>query len=132
MALRIELKPNERIIIGRIALTNGPSRTSFTVEGRAPILRCKDIITPEQADTACKQLYLLVERVYLEEIPFEAALDRFHALAEQIVAAAPSTKRFLEVMTACFAQESHYRALKIGRKLIEYEASLIKMSSEAA
>lgn len=131
MALRIELKPNERIIIGRVALTNGPTRTTFVVDGRAPILRCKDVITPEQADTVCKKLYLVIERVYLEELSFEEAAPVFQALAGEIVGAAPSTKRFLEAIAERFVTQNLYGALKICRKLIAYESSIIAHAQAA-
>ncbi|WP_349370856.1 flagellar biosynthesis repressor FlbT [Salinarimonas sp.] len=132
MALRIELKPHERIIIGKVALTNGPTRTTFVVDGRAPILRCKDVITPEEADTVCKKLYVLIERVYLEEISFEEAAPHFHALAAEIVGAAPSTKRFLAAIAERFVAENLYAALKLCRKLIAYERSVIAHAQQAA
>ena len=131
MALRIELKPHERIIIGKVALTNGPTRTTFVVDGRAPILRCKDVITPEQADTVCKKLYLVIERVYLEEITFEEAAPAFNALAAEIVGAAPSTKRFLAAIAERFVAQNLYGALKICRKLIAYEGSIIAHAQAA-
>ncbi|MGJ3263066.1 MAG: flagellar biosynthesis repressor FlbT [Salinarimonas sp.] len=132
MALRIELKPHERIIIGKVALTNGPARTTFVVDGRAPILRCKDVITPEQADTVCKRLYLVIERVYLEELAFEEAAGSFRDIAAEILGAAPSTKRFLEAITERFVAGNCYGALKICRKLIAYEASIIAHAQKAA
>ena len=46
MALKVELKPNERIIIGNAVIRNGEQRTRFFIEGDAPILREKDILTP--------------------------------------------------------------------------------------
>lgn len=132
MGLRIELKPNERIIIGKVALTNGPTRTTFVVDGRAPILRCKDVITPAQADTVCKRLYLLIERVYLEELAFDEAAEPFRALAEEIVGAAPSTRRFLEAITERFVAGNCYGALKICSKLIAYETSVVAHAQKAA
>ena len=51
MALKVELKPHEKILIGECVITNGDQRTRFIVDGSAPILREKDIMTAEQADT---------------------------------------------------------------------------------
>ena len=45
MALKVELKPGERIIIGECTLTNCGQRTRFLIEGSTPILREKDILT---------------------------------------------------------------------------------------
>ena len=52
MALKVELKPNERIIIGNAVIRNGEQRTRFFIEGDAPILREKDILTPTTAEHA--------------------------------------------------------------------------------
>ena len=60
MALKIELKPGERIIIGECVVTNADQRTRLVVDGSAPILREKDIMTAERADTPAKRIYLAV------------------------------------------------------------------------
>ena len=43
MALKVELKPGERIIVGTAVLRNGDSRTRFYIDGDAPILRERDL-----------------------------------------------------------------------------------------
>ena len=46
MALKVELKPNERIIIGACVVTNTDQRARLLIDGdRIPILREKDILT---------------------------------------------------------------------------------------
>ncbi len=45
MALKVELKPGERIILGDCVVTNADQRTRLLIEGEAPILREKDIMT---------------------------------------------------------------------------------------
>ena len=52
MALKVELKPGERIILGECVVTNGDQRTRLLIEGDAPILREKDILTPEHCQHA--------------------------------------------------------------------------------
>jgi flagellar protein FlbT len=58
MALKVELKPGERILIGDSVITNGAQRTRFLIDGRSPVLRERDIITAEQANTPAKRIYL--------------------------------------------------------------------------
>ena len=68
--LRVELKPFERIVIGETVLINSGTRTSFLIDGDAPILREKDTVTPENANTPAKRLYLCVQTMYLKnDIP---------------------------------------------------------------
>ena len=48
MALKVELKPHEKIIVGSCVITNTDQRAKFLIEGdRLPVLREKDILTPE-------------------------------------------------------------------------------------
>ena len=70
MALKVELKPNERIIIGACVVTNTDQRARLLIDGdRIPILREKDILTPETADTPAKLVYLAVQLMYLSPDP---------------------------------------------------------------
>src|SRR5262249_20227384 len=67
MALRIELKPHERVIVGECVITNCGHKTAFLVDGRVPILREKDIVTAKTANTPVKRLYLCTQMMYLED-----------------------------------------------------------------
>ena len=70
MALKVELKPNERIIIGACVVTNTDQRARLLIDGdKIPILREKDILTPETADTPAKLIYLSVQLMYLSPDP---------------------------------------------------------------
>ena len=65
MALKVELKPHERIIIGACVITNTDQRARLLIDGdKIPILREKDILTPETADTPAKLIYLAVQLMY--------------------------------------------------------------------
>ena len=69
MALKVELKPNERIIIGQVVIRNDEQRTRFFIEGDAPILREKDILTAANADSPAKKIYLSIQLMYLAQDP---------------------------------------------------------------
>src|SRR6187402_3218313 len=66
MPLRVELKPFERIIIGETVIINSGTRTSFLIDGEAPILREKDTVTAETANTPVKRLYFCIQMMYLK------------------------------------------------------------------
>jgi len=125
MALRIELKPGERILIGESVLVNGEQRASFLIEGQAPILREKDILTPEQADTPAKRIYLAVQLMYTSR-DARAHYDVYFALVRDIVQAAPSTFPYVETINNRILTGDLYKALKEARNLIEYERELLQ------
>ena len=64
MALKVELKPGERILIGECVITNSDRRATFLIDGKMPILREKDIMTAEQADRPAKRIYLSILLMY--------------------------------------------------------------------
>ena len=67
MSLKVELKPGEKLIVGNCVITNSDQRTRLFIDGKAPILREKDILTPETADSPAKRIYLAVQLMYIDE-----------------------------------------------------------------
>lgn len=124
MALIIDLKPSERVIIGNALITNDENRTRLHIEGAAPILREKDIMREEEADTPCKKIYFTVQLMYLSSDP--ASLhDLFFRQIRDIQNAAPSTVTFFMVMNDHILKNNYYKALKEARNLIEHERELL-------
>ncbi|WP_153768400.1 flagellar biosynthesis repressor FlbT [Labrenzia sp. CE80] len=124
MALKVELKPGERIIIGDSIITNDNQRTRLFIEGQAPILREKDILTPATADTPAKRVYLAVQLMYLSS-EVDRIQDNYFTLVNDIVKAAPSTIPYVTRISNSIITGAFYKALKEARKLIEYERTLI-------
>jgi flagellar biosynthesis repressor protein FlbT len=131
MALKVELKPNERILIGEAAVTNCNHKTWLLIEGDAPILREKDILTPAHADSPAKRIYLAVLLMYTARDPSRHH-DIYFTLVREIVEAAPSTRRFIELIDNQILTGNLYKALKEARKLITYEQELLKHAKSRA
>src|SRR5688572_31085920 len=125
MALKVELKPGERIIVGECTLTNCGQRTRILIDGSTPILREKDIMTPTLADTPAKRIYLSVQLMYMSRDP-RAHHETYFALVREIVQAAPSTWVHVENINNQILTGNLYKALKEANKLIAYEAELFE------
>ncbi|MCC7345855.1 MAG: flagellar biosynthesis repressor FlbT [Variibacter sp.] len=125
MALKIELKPFERIIIGQSLITNSDVRARFVIDGNAPILREKDILTAETADTPMKRIYLCIQMMYLEDdIP--KYQDIYFEFIKDMIKAVPSFKKQIEVASNHILSGELYKALKDIRKLIAREAETLR------
>lgn len=131
MGLKVELKPGERLIIGECVVTNGDQRTRLLVEGQAPILREKDIMTPEQADTPAKRIYLVVQLMYTATDP-RMHHESYFALMRDLVQAAPSAWPYVEDVSNHIMCGEMYKALKSAKKLIEYERELLDHATRGA
>jgi flagellar protein FlbT len=124
MGLKVELKPGERIIIGDSVVTNDDQRTRLVIEGDAPILREKDIMTVEAADTPCKKIYLVVQLMYLSRDP-KTHHELYFTLMKETLTAAPSTGPYFDRINNQILTGNIYKALKETQALIEYEKELL-------
>jgi flagellar biosynthesis repressor protein FlbT len=126
VALKIELKPNERILLGDCVVTNAGSRTRLKIEGQVRILREKDIMTLGRADSLAKLVYLAVQFIYTAKNPKEHHALYFR-VADEFLKAAPSAEPFIESINNLILTGDPYKALKEARKLIAYEKEHLKM-----
>jgi len=124
MALKVELKPGERILMGECVVTNGDQRTRLLIDGAAPILREKDIMTVERANTPAKRVYLAVQLMYTGRDPRNHH-EIYFRLVGEILRAAPSCWSYVEAINNSILMGETYKALKEARKLIAYEQELL-------
>jgi flagellar protein FlbT len=125
MALKVELKPGERFILGESVITNDDQRTRLFIEGDAPILREKDILRLDDADTPCKKIYVMIQMMYLAADP-AVHHDLYFQIVKDVLEAAPSTGPYIENINNKILTGEMYKALKETRKLIEYERELLQ------
>jgi flagellar protein FlbT len=125
MALKISLKPNERMIIDGAVITNGGKKTEFIVENKVPILRQNNIMSEREADTPCKRLYLTVQLIYIDSAQRYAHKEIFTKQSAEIIGAAPSMNSKINQMIECMDNSNYYKALKIGIDLIKYETEVL-------
>jgi flagellar biosynthesis repressor protein FlbT len=131
MALKVELKPHERIIIGSCVITNTDQRTRLLIDGEnIPILREKDILTPETANTPSKLIYLAVQLMYISPDP-QANHGTYFNLLREVVTVMPSAWPIIEEINNHILSGDLYLALKEARKLIAYEAKLLDEAAAA-
>lgn len=125
MSLKVELKPGEKLIVGNCVITNSDQRTRLFIDGKSPILREKDILTFETADSPAKRIYLAVQLMYINDNVDRLTQDYF-ALINDIVTAAPSTTPIVDEINNEILTGALYKALKAAKKLIQYEQELLR------
>ncbi|MET3924869.1 flagellar biosynthesis repressor FlbT [Devosia sp. 2618] len=124
MALKVELKPGEKLLIGNCIITNSDQRTRLFVEGNAPVLREKDILTPETANTSAERVYLAVQMMYIED-DIEGTRETYFTLVNDLVQAAPSTTQIVDQINNEILTGSLYKALRVAKQLIQYEQEIL-------
>jgi len=124
MALKVTLKPRERFILGQSVITNGDHRSNLVIEGGQPILREKDILRPDDADTPCKRIYCMIQLMYLASDP-RAHHAVYLQLVQDVAVAAPSTRQTLQRINNLILTDAYYKALREAKQLIAYEGELL-------
>jgi flagellar protein FlbT len=120
MPLRVELKPFERIVIGDSVIINSGARTCFLIDGETPILRERDTVTAETANTPAKRLYLCVQTMYLKS-DVTRYRERYLGLIKELQDVIPNSRDLIGSVETFVATGSLYKALKEIRKLMKRE-----------
>jgi flagellar protein FlbT len=126
MALRISLKPNEKMILGGAVITNGSGfRCNLIIENKVPILREKDILSENEANSLCRQLYFVIQLMYIDAENMDAHQKNYWKLVKDLVKAAPSSMNLIDQINEEIVSGKYYQALKLAQRLIDYEQEAI-------
>lgn len=123
MPLKLSLKPGEKFVLNGAVMTNGDKRASLVLQNRACILREKDIMQPEQADTPARRIYFPIMMMYLDPDETEQYYNDFALRMTEFMGAI----RNKQALAACVEisrdvmSGGYYRALMLCKKLFEFE-----------
>src|SRR5580698_3952231 len=67
MPLKLSLKPHERFVLNGAVVQNGDRRGVLLLQNKASVLREKDIMQLEEANTPSRRIYFPVMMMYLEQ-----------------------------------------------------------------
>lgn len=132
MALKIKLKPHERLIIGGAVVANGDTKCDLIVENEVPVLREKDILREKDADTPCKRVYFVIQLMYVDSKDIVEKYNIYWSLVKDIVEVAPSTAKAFSEISSFIIEGKYYPALKLAKKLIEYEEEATKHAGKGS
>jgi len=132
MALKISLKSHERLIIGGAVITNGKTRCDLVVENNVTILREKDIMGVKEADSPCRRIYFVIQLMYVDGKNLIEHHKTYWELVKEMMDAAPSTRKLINEISGYVLHNRYYQALKLTRRLIDYEQEAISKVGKAA
>jgi flagellar biosynthesis repressor protein FlbT len=132
MPLKLSLKPGEKFVLNGAVVQNGDRRGVLILQNKASVLREKDIMQAEEANSPAKLIYFPVMMMYLDEAGAMRYYDEFVRRLSEFM----GVIRNPDVLADCVAISKHamakeyYKALMLCRKLIDYEeARLTHVSS---
>ena len=123
MPLKLSLKPGEKFVLNGAVVQNGDRRTSLILQNKASVLREKDIMQVDEANSPARRIYLPVMMMYLDE----AGVGRYYDDLVQRLSEFMSAVRNADILSDCVSiskyamTREYYKALMLCRRLIEYE-----------
>ena len=118
------------MIIGSAVITNGKLKSELFVENKVPILRQKDILSINEADTPCRRIYFAIQLMYMDEGQLAEHHQVYWQLVKDLLTATPSVLGLIDQISEHILSNRYYQALKLAGKLIEYEQEVLKRVSE--
>jgi len=132
MALKITLKPHEKMIIGGAVVTNGNNGCNLVIENNVPILRQKDIMNEKEASSPTRRIYFVIQLMYIDEKNLAPHHKTYWKLVQDFIQAAPATLPIINQMSNKILGGQYYHALKLARNLIDYEKEVITLVQKFA
>ena len=123
MPLKLSLKPGEKFVLNGAVVQNGDRRGVLVLQNKASVLREKDIMQAEEANTPARRIYFPVMMMYLDEAGAAEHFGEFAARLNEFMSAIgnPDTLADCVLASKHVLAREHYKALMVCRRLVEYE-----------
>lgn len=121
MPLRIRLATDERIIVNGAVIRNSDKRSILTIENKANVLRGKDIMFLDQADTLPKKVYYLVQNMLITPVAQDKDTSaRVTGLMAELFGRENAQGWVIEAMDH-FSNGDYYKTLVALKEIISLE-----------
>ncbi len=131
MALRLTLKPNEKIVINGCVVRNANRRQTLTIENQADVVRGVDLLDEADAATPVKEVYFFIQSALLRpEIRDDISPEIQARLGRLVPVFHDEIAGYLFEAANHVSAQNYYKAIRALRHVIDYEAELLRRVSE--
>ena len=131
MALKITLKPDERIIIGEAVISNGNKQAcSLLIENKVTVLRQKDILKENNANTIGQKIYFTIQLMYIDNTNIVEYHEIYWKLVNNIIQTVPEVLKFIDNISENILGGDYYQALKSAKQLVTYETEVLNYEQQ--
>ena len=132
MPLLIDFKSGDKLIINGSALENIGSNTKILVHNNSAILREKEVLLREDAQTPASRVYFELQGAYIMVAPEEReeCLKNFNVRLNEFIAACPNAMDIALKVRDHVEHDRIYKGLKEAQNLIKYESGVLHEFSE--
>lgn len=128
MPLLIDFKSGDKLIINGSVLENIGGNTKILVHNNSAILREKEVLASEDAQTPASRVYFELQNAYisLDQDERDGCLKRFDQRLNEFIAACPNALDIALKVRDHVANERIYKGLKETQNLIKYESRVLQ------
>ena len=123
MPLKLTLKPRERFVLNGGVLISGDRRSDLIVENQVSLLRERDVLKPDEADTPMKRIYFTIMMMYMDGGLEGDYYDQFSELMTDFMCAV-TTKGVVEKCHRILDdvhEQRFYTAMMMSKSLLPFE-----------
>jgi len=123
MALKLSLKPDEKLVINGAVIANGDRRSTLIVHNKASILREKDIMQEQDVVSPAKRIYFPIMLMYMDGGADNKYYDEFVLRMTEFMNAitTPTAIETCVRISRDVMDRNYYKALINCKKLIVFE-----------
>jgi flagellar protein FlbT len=131
--LKIRLRNGEKMVVNG-AVLRAASATTLWLESDAAILRGREVMRPEEANTPARRLYFACMMAYIDAEGRPAHQQQLVGLLGDLMNAieSPHAKAACTALAHDLASAQYYRALTHCRSLIDHEDALMAEAARHA
>ncbi|WND02573.1 flagellar biosynthesis repressor FlbT [Temperatibacter marinus] len=131
MALKLSLKPDEKLVINGAVVANGERRATLIVHNKASILREKDIMQEDEVSTPARRIYFPVMLMYMDNSATNKYYDEFVLRMTEFMSAitTPSAIELCVSISREVMDRNYYKALINCKKLMKFETERLNGST---
>ncbi|GHG85318.1 flagellar biosynthesis repressor FlbT [Pseudodonghicola xiamenensis] len=128
MALRLTLKPNEKIVINGCVIRNADRRQTLTIENYADVVRGVDLLDEDGAATPVKKAYFFIQSALLRpELRKELTPIIHKSLAELVPIFNQQIGGHICEAANHVSARNYYKAMRALREVMQYEDELLNL-----
>jgi flagellar biosynthesis repressor protein FlbT len=129
MPLKLKLAAHEQLVVNGAVMMNGGYRATLVIRNYAHIMREKDVLQEQDADTPTKRLYFQVQVMLMQPPPPPELLASFRENMALLRTAYENPEQIaaLDQADALVEAGDYYKALMKLQPVIRYEADLLDM-----
>ncbi|WP_207477334.1 flagellar biosynthesis repressor FlbT [Arenibaculum pallidiluteum] len=127
MALKLRLRPHERVVINGCVVQNAGRRYTLTIGNFAQIIRGCDLLQEDEADTPIRRAYFVIQSMLLDPKSVEQYGEVIAGMMAKLYVALPKAAHQEQILRAMdhVGERDYYKALACLRPVMAYEETVL-------